>query len=329
MALGEDFRDETQEKRAQSIEQLLATLTASEANQKSISLSTLLEALGTVLVDLFESRRFPEYDVDRLVSSLPLLHTGLSVDPILTDVTFPPDDLASVLFGVFSLPFKHGWCVDPAESPQISAFFAAHPTFDTAQDVFVLDPESHLDAKEWLAANRSQLTKYGLGQIDASMAPGEFCVFFRNNHFSTLYKRGPADLYLLVTDEGFDSHRRIVWQSFNSVSGKDELFFAGDFEPVVLGAADQHGEPAMSDDYRLMRQLQEEDDLRMARRMQKQFNLPPAKEGRTESQSKETRRKKDNKKPEKLDKKEREKQQKLEKQEPRTNGGKKGNCAVM
>lgn len=304
VAFGELHRNELQERRARAIESLQARLGRLEAEKKSISLNSLLESLGEVLLELFENEQYPEYDVDRLVSSLPLLHTGLTVDPILTDITFPKSDLASVLFGIFSLSFKHGWCLDPNEDPEAFSFFSQYPTFDRAQDCFIQNPQAYSHAQEWLAANRSQLTSFGLRKIDSVMEDDELAVFFRNNHFSTLYKKGPGEFYLLVTDEAFNSHRRIVWQSLNSVSGKDELFFTGDFVPVFLDDSTDHGATDMSDDYLLMKQLQEEDDMRMARNIQKLYNKPtvkPEKEGKEAKTSKPQEKSQEKKKKKKTD----------------------------
>ena len=89
VAFGELHRNEHQDRRARAIENLQSRLGRLEAEKKSISLNSLLESLGELILELFGNEQYPEYDVDRLVSSLPLLHTGLTVDPILTDITFP------------------------------------------------------------------------------------------------------------------------------------------------------------------------------------------------------------------------------------------------
>ena len=44
-------------------------------------------------------------------------------------------------------------------------------------------------AKQFLDENASQLTFHGLCELNARMKPEELAVIFRNNHFSTLYKR--------------------------------------------------------------------------------------------------------------------------------------------
>ena len=77
VAFGELHRNEHQDRRARAIENLQSRLGRLEAEKKSISLNSLLESLGELILELFENEQYPEYDVDRLVSSLPLLHTGL------------------------------------------------------------------------------------------------------------------------------------------------------------------------------------------------------------------------------------------------------------
>ncbi|GLH06077.1 Uncharacterized protein GBIM_11594 [Gryllus bimaculatus] len=59
---------------------------------------------------------------------------------------------------------------------------------------------SALQAEEFLASTASQLTYHGLCELAQAAREGEVAVFFRNNHFSTLYKHKAA-LYLLVTDQ--------------------------------------------------------------------------------------------------------------------------------
>lgn len=47
------------------------------------------------------------------------------------------------------------------------------------------------------------------------LADEELCVFFRNNHFNTLYKHN-GELYILVTDQGY-AQEAIVWEKLNQV----------------------------------------------------------------------------------------------------------------
>ncbi|KAK1374775.1 putative ubiquitin carboxyl-terminal hydrolase MINDY-1 [Heracleum sosnowskyi] len=54
--------------------------------------------------------------------------------------------------------------------------------------------------KDFLKANASQLTVYGLICLQEELKERELCVFFRNNHFNTMFKLG-GELYLLKLNE--------------------------------------------------------------------------------------------------------------------------------
>jgi hypothetical protein len=43
--------------------------------------------------------------------------------------------------------------------------------------------------QQFLEESASQLTYHGLCELNAKMGDGELAVFFRNNHFSTIYKQ--------------------------------------------------------------------------------------------------------------------------------------------
>lgn len=83
--------------------------------------------------------------------------------------------------------------------------------------------------EHFLKSNANQLTYYGLFCLQECLKEQELCVFFRNNHFSTMFKY-KGDLYLLVTDQGYLSQQNVVWEKLNEVHG-DSLFFTGDFTP--------------------------------------------------------------------------------------------------
>jgi len=57
----------------------------------------------------------------------------------------------------------------------------------------------------------------------------ELCVFFRNNHFNTMFKYN-GSLYLLATDQGFISQTDLVWQKLDEVNG-DGVFLTSNFTP--------------------------------------------------------------------------------------------------
>ena len=44
--------------------------------------------------------------------------------------------------------------------------------------------------EEFMIQSSSQLTVHGLFELTTALQREEIAVFFRNNHFSTIYKRG-------------------------------------------------------------------------------------------------------------------------------------------
>lgn len=53
--------------------------------------------------------------------------------------------------------------------------------------MMVTSARSGLLIEQFLEENRSQLTFYGLVQLNEAMEERELAVFFRNNHFSTIW----------------------------------------------------------------------------------------------------------------------------------------------
>nr|DAD18731.1 TPA_asm: hypothetical protein HUJ06_020194 [Nelumbo nucifera] len=77
--------------------------------------------------------------------------------------------------------------------------------------------------RNFLKTNASQLTIYGLFCLQEGLKERELCVFFRNNHFSTMFKFH-GELYLLATDQGYINQPDLVWEKLNEVSMFPSLF---------------------------------------------------------------------------------------------------------
>ncbi|RLV90166.1 Uncharacterized protein JA1_004782 [Spathaspora sp. JA1] len=274
----------------------------------SIDLEVLLKHVGDLLLAFTDEQE----DITPLLSSLPLLHTGLTVNPNLITGDFNQEDLATKLFTLFDLKFKHGWVINQIENEnaewseelaitssnsnnsggastddysQLVEFFNRLETFDKIQDYLLLDAAHSTQEttikhnqqliSKWLDLNRTQLTKIGLTKLNIGLNNQEFVIFFRNNHFSTLFKKSNNEFYILITDTSFQSKNscKIIWQSLNSISGNDDLFFTGDFLPVLDIDQDlRHPEEDVSVDYLLTKQLQEQEDEELAKRMQKTYD---------------------------------------------------------
>lgn len=95
---------------------------------------------------------------------------------------------------------------------------------------------------DFLTSSASQLTPYGLENARESVRERELAVFFRNNHFSTVFKLDGA-LYLLVTDQGYLREPEVVWEVLSAPDaatvgkeGRGPLvgtFVNGEFAPFV------------------------------------------------------------------------------------------------
>ncbi|KDO63619.1 hypothetical protein CISIN_1g036470mg [Citrus sinensis] len=106
--------------------------------------------------------------------------------------------------------------------------------------------------KSFLKNNANQLTFYGLFCLQDGLKERELCVFFRNNHFSTMFKYD-GELYLLATDQGYINQPDLVWEKLNEVNG-DTLFMTSNFnefkvESHANDSWDEHGAMASTADY--------------------------------------------------------------------------------
>ncbi|XP_017233921.2 uncharacterized protein LOC108207969 [Daucus carota subsp. sativus] len=91
-----------------------------------------------------------------------------------------------------------------------------------------ISPQQGELIKDFLKANASQLTVYGLICLREELKERELCVFFRNNHFNTMFKLG-GQLYLLATDQGYINQPDLVWEKLDEVNG-NTVFMTGSFK---------------------------------------------------------------------------------------------------
>ncbi|GAB2224583.1 hypothetical protein Drorol1_Dr00005345 [Drosera rotundifolia] len=84
----------------------------------------------------------------------------------------------------------------------------------------------------FLRNNSSQLTIHGLFSLREGLHENELCVFFRNNHFSTMFKF-EGELYLLATDQGYLNQPDLVWEKLNEVNG-DTQYMTSNFKEFRL-----------------------------------------------------------------------------------------------
>jgi hypothetical protein len=234
--------------------------------REQISLGLLIEALFEELTTcLGPDEEFP--DIEALTQFLTMLHTGLNVNPRLILET--TDSLGTFLqtedlrlYSTFRVPLIHGW-VASWSSPEHTAMsrvaefhediqlltFRKQELEDRVMQGESLSPEEEQAMADIQAIqnfvdveNATQLSPFGLTQLTTRLAPGSVTIFFRNDHFSTLYKHPQShQLYTLVTDAGYANHTEVVWESLVDVTGFNAEFFAGDFRVVSHASSETTG----------------------------------------------------------------------------------------
>ncbi|XP_019745791.1 ubiquitin carboxyl-terminal hydrolase MINDY-1-like [Hippocampus comes] len=155
---------------------------------------------------------------------LPKLSTGLDVNvrfSAVTDFEYTPE---CIVFDLLDIPLYHGWLVDP-QSPEMVAAVGklsynqlVEKIIDYKHSADSTQVAEGLVAEHFLETTATQLSYHGLCELNAAAKEGEMCVFFRNNHFSTMIKH-KGHLYLLVTDQGFLREEGLVWESLHNVEG--------------------------------------------------------------------------------------------------------------
>ena len=94
---------------------------------------------------------------------------------------------------------------------------------------------------QFIEDTRSQLTHFGLAQLHEYILDDALCVFFRNDHFSTLTKHNGC-LYLLVTDVGYSDVSEIVWEKLDNIDGNTEYVDCNFSAQGVLSGRDMQYE---------------------------------------------------------------------------------------
>ncbi|KAF2744435.1 hypothetical protein M011DRAFT_408667 [Sporormia fimetaria CBS 119925] len=230
--------------------------------REQVSLGLLVDA---VIEELMSGRRGNELgDINELYKFLIGLQTGMNVNPMFvhdaqagdgSSVHNLPGGFENTrdmrLYRTFNMPLIHGWLPEP-NSEEYAAFGRVAKTYETAQYVQFQEEELEaklqtegLDAeeqrlftdiqaiKEFLSRWPTQLTEYGLRNMQQAIKPGEVGILFRNDHFSTLYKNPHTnELMTLVTDQGYASHDEIVWESLVDLSGRGSELYSGDFRAI-------------------------------------------------------------------------------------------------
>ncbi|XP_034383064.1 ubiquitin carboxyl-terminal hydrolase MINDY-2 isoform X2 [Cyclopterus lumpus] len=236
-----------------------------------ITVEQLMEYLGDYILEtkpkeISEAQRLNyEQNMSDAMAVLHKLQTGLDVNVKFTGVQVFEYTPECIVFDLLDIPLYHGWLVDPQMHDIVKA--VGNCSYNQLVEKIISCKQSDnselagegIVAEQFLSSTATQLTYHGLCELTSTVQEGELCVFFRNNHFSTMIKY-KGQLYLLVTDQGFLTEEKVVWESLHNVDG-DGNFCDSEFrlrppsnpETVYRGQQDQ-----IDQDYLMALSLQQE-----------------------------------------------------------------------
>ncbi|XP_030434889.1 ubiquitin carboxyl-terminal hydrolase MINDY-2 isoform X4 [Gopherus evgoodei] len=222
-----------------------------------ITAEQLMEYLGDYILDakpkeISDIQRLNyEQNMSDAMAILHKLQTGLDVNVKFTGVRVFEYTPECIVFDLLDIPLYHGWLVDPQIADIVKA--VGNCSYNQLVEKIICCKQSDNSelvsegfvAEQFLNNTATQLTYHGLCELTSAVQEGELCVFFRNNHFSTMTKY-KGQLYLLVTDQGFLTEEKVVWESLHNVDG-DGNFCDSEFhlrppsdpETVYRGQQDQ------------------------------------------------------------------------------------------
>uniref|UniRef100_A0A8C6NW31 Ubiquitin carboxyl-terminal hydrolase n=1 Tax=Nothobranchius furzeri TaxID=105023 RepID=A0A8C6NW31_NOTFU len=220
-------------------------------------------------VNISEAQRLNyEQNMSDAMAVLHKLQTGLDVNVKFTGVRVFEYTPECIVFDLLDIPLYHGWLVDPQMHDIVKA--VGNCSYNQLVEKIISCKQSDnselagegIVAEQFLNSTATQLTYHGLCELTSTVQEGELCVFFRNNHFSTMIKY-KGQLYLLVTDQGFLTEEKVVWESLHNVDG-DGNFCDSEFrlrppsdpETVYSGQQDQ-----IDQDYLMALSLQQEQQI--------------------------------------------------------------------
>lgn len=261
------------------------------ADRTEITGGELVLVVGNALFDQprnslpSEMRRHVEQNTEDAISILHKLLTGLDVNVKFSGVRDFEFTGELCVFDLLGIMLYHGWVIDP--SSEAAAIINDLSYNQLTNNIFAWREEAirtnnndllvkAMLCEEFMTNSGSQLTIHGLFELGSALEREEIAVLFRNNHFSTIYKRGDQ-LYQLLTDQGF-LHENMVWETLNDVDATFSEFVNGIFEPIpptpepsssTNGAQNMTMQQQISSDQQLAAMLQHEVDLQQ--RQQQSF----------------------------------------------------------
>ncbi|VDM29397.1 unnamed protein product [Toxocara canis] len=129
-----------------------------------------------------------EQNISDVLSLVPSLPRGLDVNVQFNGVSKFEYTTASAFFDLLGIPLLHGWVADPQQNELVQLLGNLGYNEVTERIVSGEHNTESCILADFLESNASQLTVYGLFELNAALSDGQIAVLFRNNHFHTLYK---------------------------------------------------------------------------------------------------------------------------------------------
>eukprot|EP00794_Sanderia_malayensis_P016646 gene16646-18336_t len=203
--------------------------------QQCITASQLMEYIGDYILTVAPQNADEQFllnyqqNMHDAISIMHKLQTGIDVNVKFTgprDFEFTSECL---VFDLLNIGLYHGWLVDPQDFRTVTAIGSL--SYNQLVEKIIKSKESNVTeetvsqgllTEAFLEGTASQLTYHGLCELNSAVNEEELAVFFRNNHFSTLYKHR-GELFLLVTDQGYLDESRIIWETLANVDGAGQF----------------------------------------------------------------------------------------------------------
>lgn len=136
-----------------------------------------------------------EHNIHDAMEILPKLKTGLDVNIRFTGITDFEYTPECIIFDLLRITLYHGWLIDPDLVELKNAI--GGQSYNQLVDTIITQEATNEPgalalkylAEEFLEKTASQLTSYGLIELQTKIKDNEIGILFRNNHFLTLFKR--------------------------------------------------------------------------------------------------------------------------------------------
>eukprot|EP01039_Chlorochromonas_danica_P008386 gene8386-9244_t len=192
-----------------------------------------------------------------VLNVLPRLAQGLDVNIGFKDVNKHEYTEEISIFDSLSISLLHGWLYDPQDSAVASVIgdlsynhlIYKMVDYRSMMDQLAVSKETESEEEEakqkreqllqegaiitqFMEESASQLTTRGIFRLYEYMNDRQLAVFFRNNHFSTLFAYH-GQLFQLVTDLGYLHQPAIIWEllDIENLHGASE-FYNEEFIPI-------------------------------------------------------------------------------------------------